>query len=147
MERLEKSFEVDAPVHAVYSQWMQFEDFPRFMQGIEEVRRLDGKRLHWRASVAGHEKEWDAEITEDVPDEVIAWRSTSGAPNAGTVRFEPLGADATRVQVSFEYEPENAVEKVGDALGFVSRQVEKSVEDFKRMIDAGKRTNRAQGSD
>ena len=109
MERIEKSIEVNAPVRAVYNQWTQFEEFPRFMAGVKEVRQLDDTHLHWHAEIWGKDKEWDAEITEQVPDRVIAWRSTSGAPNAGTVRFEPVAPDRTRVRLTMEYQPEGAI--------------------------------------
>ena len=135
MERMEKTFEIGVPVHAAYNQWTQFEEFPHFMDGVKEVRQLDDTHLHWRASVAGKEKEWDAEITEQVPDEVIAWRSTSGAPNNGEVRFEPLGADRTRVRLAMEYDPQTAVEQIGDALGVMSRKIDKTVDDFKEFIE------------
>ena len=135
MERMEKTFEIDCPVHTVYNQWTQFEDFPNFMEDVKEVRQLDDTHLYWKASVAGKEKEWNSEITEQVPDQVIAWRSTSGAPNAGTVRFEPISADRTRVRLEMAYEPETAVEKAGDALGVLSRKVEKTVDDFKDFIE------------
>jgi uncharacterized membrane protein len=105
------------------------------MDGVEEVRQLDERRLHWRAKVAGKEQEWDAEIAEQVPEQVIAWRSTSGAPNGGEVRFEPIGGDRTRLRLALEYEPQTVVEKVGDALGVMSRHVEKTVEDFKDFIE------------
>lgn len=135
MERIEKSFDVEAPLRTVYNQWTQFEDWPQFMDGIEEVRQIDDTHLHWRASVAGKEKEWNAEITEQVPDRLIRWRSTSGAPNNGEVRFEPVGPDASRVTLLMEYEPETAVEKAGDALGVLSRKVEKTLHDFKEFIE------------
>src|SRR5436190_9950019 len=82
MEHIEKSVDVDAPLSVVYNQWTQFEEFPEFMEGVLEVRQLDDKRLHWRAKIAGKEKEWDAEIFEQSPDERIAWRSMSGAMNS-----------------------------------------------------------------
>ena len=135
MERIEKTFEIECPVRTVYNQWTQFEDFPRFMDGVKEVRQLDDTHLHWRASIAGKEKEWEAEITEQVPDQRIAWRSTSGAQNAGTVRFEPLNKGRTRVMLSMEYEPQGFVEKGGDALGVVSNKVEDAVEKFKQLIE------------
>ena len=135
MERLQKTFEVRVPPQAAYNQWTQFEEFPNFMEDVHEVRQVDDTHIHWRASVGGKEKEWDAEITEQVPDRVIAWRSVSGAPNAGRVTFEPAGADGTRIHLQMEYEPENAVEKAGDALGFVSRKVDKTVEDFKQYLE------------
>jgi uncharacterized membrane protein len=136
MERIEKTFEVECPVNTVYNQWTQFEEFPRFMEGVEEVRQLDDTHLHWKAKIAGKAKEWDAEIVEQVPDKVIAWRSTSGdAPNAGTVRFEPLDAGRTRIKLTMEYDPQGVVEKAGDAMGVVSRRVEGDVERFKDLIE------------
>ena len=135
MERVTKTFEIDAPVRAVYNQWTQVEEFPRFMDGVKEVRQLDDTHLHWKASIAGKEKEWDAEIVEQVPDQRIAWRSTSGAPNAGTVRFEPLNKDRSRVHLTMEYEPRGFIENVGDAVGILDRKVEKAVADFKRLIE------------
>jgi uncharacterized membrane protein len=135
MERVTKTFEINAPVQKVYNQWTQFEEFPRFMDGVKEVRQLDDTHLHWRASIAGKDKEWDAEIVEQVPDQRIAWRSTSGAPNAGTVRFEPLNKERSRVHLTMEYEPKGFIENVGDAVGVVDRKLEKAVEDFKRLIE------------
>lgn len=135
MERIEKTFDIDCPVRTVYNQWTQFEEFPRFMDGVKEVQQLDDTHLHWRASIAGKEKEWDAEITEQVPDQRIAWRSTSGAPNAGSVRFEPLNPDRTRVMLTMEYEPQGMVEKAGDAVGIVSHKVENAVEKFKQIVE------------
>jgi uncharacterized membrane protein len=136
MERVDKSVEVNCPVRAVYNQWTQFEEFPRFMAGVKEVRQLDDNHVHWHAEIWGKDEEWDAEITEQVPDERISWRSTSGAANAGTVRFEPLGADRTRVRLTMAYEPKGALENVGDALGVFSARVQNTVEDFKKFIEA-----------
>ncbi len=135
METIEKSIEVEAPIDQVYNQWTQFEEFPEFMEGVKEVRQLDDTHLHWRAEIWGKEKEWDAEITEQDPDRRISWRSTSGARNAGTVRFEPLGPDRTRVRLTMAYEPEDTLENVGDALGIFSARVEHSVRDFKEFIE------------
>jgi uncharacterized membrane protein len=135
MEKIEKSVEVAAPVRAVYNQWTQFEEFPRFMAGVKEVRQLDDTHLHWHAEIWGKDKEWDAEITEQVPDQVIAWRSTSGAPNAGTVRFEPVSHERTRVRLTMEYQPEGAIEKTGDMVGVFTSRVQNSVEDFKKFIE------------
>ncbi len=135
MEQVEKTVEVERPLSTVYNQWTQFEEFPEFMEGVKEVRQLDDTHLHWRAELWGKEKEWDAEITEQDPDRRISWRSTSGARNAGTVRFEPLGPDRTRVRLTMAYEPEDTVENVGDALGIFSARVEHSVRDFKEFIE------------
>ena len=137
MQRFEKSVEVKAPVNAVYNQWTQFEEFPRFMAGVKEVKQLDDTHVHWHAEIWGKDKEWDAEITEQVPDQRISWRSTSGdAPNGGTVRFEPVGADRTRVRLAMEYEPQGALEKVGDAVGIMTARVQNSVENFKKYIES-----------
>ena len=137
MERIEKAVEVNCPVRAVYNQWTQFEDFPRFMAGVKQVQQLDDTHTHWRAEVWGKEKEWDAEITEQVPDKVIAWRSTTpDTPNGGAVRFEPMGADRTRVHLTMEYEPHGTMENVGDALGAMTTRVQKSVEGFKEFIES-----------
>jgi uncharacterized membrane protein len=137
MERIEKTIEVDCPIRTVYNQWTQFEEFPEFMAGVKEVKQLDDTHVHWHAEIWGVDKEWDAEITEQVPDERISWKSVSGdAPNAGTVRFEPLGATRTRVRLVMAYEPQGAVENLGDALGVMSGRLQNSVEDFKKYIES-----------
>jgi len=136
MEHVEKVVEVNRPVSTVYNQWTQFEEFPRFMAGVKEVRQIDDTHLHWRAEIWGKEKEWDAEITEQEPDKRISWKSVSGAANAGTVRFEPVGNDRTRVRLVMAYDPADAIEKAGDALGIFSGRVENTVEDFKRFIES-----------
>jgi uncharacterized membrane protein len=136
MEQVEKIVEVNCPIRTVYNQWTQFEEFPRFMAGVKEVRQLDDTHVHWHAEIWGKDKEWDAEITEQEPDKRISWKSISGAPNAGTVRFEPLAADRTRVRLVMAYEPEGAVENAGDALGIFSQRVESTVKDFKEYIES-----------
>jgi uncharacterized membrane protein len=136
MEQVEKVVEVDCPVSTVYNQWTQFEEFPRFMAGVKEVRQLDDTHVHWHAEIWGKDKEWDAEITEQEPDKRISWKSISGAPNAGTVRFEPLGTDRTRVRLVMAYEPEGVVENAGDALGIFTQRVESTVKDFKEYIES-----------
>jgi uncharacterized membrane protein len=135
MKRIEKTVEVDRPIRTVYNQWTQFEEFPRFMDGVKSVQQLDDTHVRWRAEIWGKDKEWDAEITEQVPDERISWKSVSGAPNAGTVRFEPLGADRTRVRLVMAYEPQGAIENAGDALGALSARVQSSVDNFKKYIE------------
>src|SRR5215207_1923774 len=136
MSQVVKSIDVDVPVRTAYNQWTQFESFPHFMEGVQEVKQLDDKNLHWRATIAGKEEEWDAVITEQEPDMRVAWRSTSGATNAGVVTFHRLGEDKTRVTLQLDYDPEGVVENVGDALGFVSRRVEGDLERFKAFIEA-----------
>ena len=147
MASLTKSIEVNVPVRTAYNQWTQFEDFPQFMEGIKSVQQLDNKRLHWVAEVAGKEKQWDAVITDQTPDQKIAWKSTSGAQNDGIVTFQSLGADKTRVNLQIDYDPEGIIEEAGDKLGFVSRRVEGDLERFKKFIESrGQETGAWRGS-
>ena len=132
---IEKSIEVEVPVSTAYNQWTQFESFPNFMEGVEKVQQLDDKRLHWKARIAGKDQEWDAEITEQVPDERVAWRSISGAANAGVVTFHRISDAKTKVMLQLEIEPEGLVEKVGDAVGVPARRVEQDLERFKGFIE------------
>jgi uncharacterized membrane protein len=136
MEHVEKIVDVNCPIHTVYNQWTQFEEFPRFMAGVKEVRQIDDTHVHWHAEIWGKDKEWDAEITEQEPDKRISWKSISGAPNAGTVRFEPLAGDRTRVRLVMAYEPEGAIENIGDAVGIFGTRVENTVQDFKKFIES-----------
>lgn len=135
MPSIKKDIVVDVPVKIAYDQWTQFESFPQFMDGVKEVVQLDEKTLRWRAKVGGEEKEWEAEITDQVPDRHIAWRSTTGAPNAGSVMFDAAGGDKTRVSLELSYEPQDAKEKVGDALGVVDRRVDGDLKRFKEFIE------------
>ena len=137
MPTIEQSIEVEVPVHAAYAAWTQFEDFPHFMEGVEEVRRLDANRLHWTAEVAGHREEWDAEITEQLPDERVAWKATSGQVNAGVVTFHRLEERRSRVMVQLDWASDGMVEKLGDMLGMDDRRVRGDLERFKEMIERG----------
>ncbi len=131
-----KSVDVKAPVRAVYNQWTQFEEFPRFMEGVEEVRQISEKRLHWRAKVGGHVKEWEADILSQVPDQRVEWKNATGAHNAGVVDFLPNEDGTTRVTAIIAYEPENWVETVGDVLGFMGRRVQGDLDRFKAFVEA-----------
>lgn len=144
---VEESIKVGVPVNVAYNQWTQFEDFPKFMDSVHEIRQLDDKRLHWRADVAGMTKEWDAEITEQIPDERIAWRSTSGAPNSGVVTFHKIADSTTKIMLQMEYQPEGAVEQVGDVLGAVRMEAKGNLKRFKEFIEGrGKETGAWRGS-
>jgi len=136
MSLIEQSIEVDVPANTAYNQWTQFEEFPKFMEGVKAVQQLDAKRLHWRAEIAGKEKEWDAEITEQIPDQRIAWRSRSGAPNGGVVTFHVLSHTRSKVMLQMEYDPETFIEKAGDAVGIVSQRVTGDLERFKDFIES-----------
>jgi uncharacterized membrane protein len=132
---VDKKLEIDAPIERVYNQWTQFEDFPRFMEGVEEVHQQGDERLHWRAKVGGKDREWYARITRQVPDEVLAWESEGGANNAGTIIFKPLSPERTELEVHMQYETEDFVESVGGALGFLSRRVDTDLKNFKDFIE------------
>ncbi len=136
MPTVEQSIEVNVPVSTAYNQWTQFEEFPSFMEGVDRVEQLDDRRLHWTASFGGNRHEWDAEITEQVPDQRIAWRSLGGERNAGVVTFQPNGQSSTRVTLAIDFEPDDLVEKVGDKLGFVSKRTEGDLERFKKFIES-----------
>jgi len=133
---IEQSIDVEMPTRSVYNQWTQFEEFPHFMDGVEEVRQLDDHRLHWVADIGGQHREWDAEITEQIPDERIAWTSTGGAKNAGVVTFHRLAPDKTRVMLQLEFDPDGLVETIGDKLGFVSRRATGDLERFRDFLEA-----------
>jgi uncharacterized membrane protein len=136
MPKLNKSIEVNVPVRVAYDQWTQFEEFPTFMEGVESVQQLDDKRLHWRARVGGGVEEWDAEIYQQEPDGVIAWRSTSGARNEGVVRFEPQRGDQTKVALELHWEPKDATERVGDVLGADDMRVQGDLNRFKEFVES-----------
>jgi uncharacterized membrane protein len=135
MATIEQSIEVEAPVTTVYNQWTQFEEFPRFMDGVEEVRQLDDTHLHWVAQFGGSRHEWDAEITEQKPDERVAWRNTDGKENAGVVTFHRLDDTRTRVMVQMDFVPDGIKEKIGDALGVPDRRVKGDLTRFKELIE------------
>jgi uncharacterized membrane protein len=135
-ERTEHSIEVNRDVKTVYNQWTQFEDFPEFMEGVEKVEQRDDKRLHWQADIGMVEREWDAEIVEQTPEQVIAWRSVGDIRNDGRVAFEPIGADRTRVTMVLDYEPESFVEKAADVLNVIERRVDGDLRRFKEFIES-----------
>ena len=134
--RVEKTVMVNVPVSRAYNQWTQFEDFPRFMGGVQSVTQLSDDRLEWVAEIAGVRRQWEARILEQVPDQKVAWAATEGATNAGSVTFEDVGGDQTSVRLVLEYEPEGLVEKVGDKLNFVESQAESDLERFKDFIES-----------
>lgn len=145
METVEKSVEINAPVSSVYNQWTQFESFPEIMNNIQEVRQITEKHLHWKARIAGRQVEWDSEIVDQIPDQKISWRSTSGAMNSGTVRFFPEGQSRTRVDVQIEYEPSGPIENVGDAIGVFGRRIEAELNNFKNFIESHQETGAWRG--
>lgn len=133
--KVEKSIEVEVPVRTAYDQWTQFEEFPRFMGGVDSVTQLNDGMTHWVASLGGIKREWDARILEQVPDTKVSWAATQGATNAGAVYFTPLGASRTQLRLVMEYEPEGLVEKAGDALNVIERNAESDLKRFKEYIE------------
>ena len=136
MSQIIEAVDVDVPVRTAYDQWTQFESFPEFMDGIKQVRQLDDRTLEWVADVAGTEKRWKATITEQEPDQRIAWTSTEGARNAGVVTFHRLGEGRSRVTLQLDVEPDGPIETVGDALGVVRNRVKDDMKRFKAFIES-----------
>ena len=136
MTRIAQSIEVNVPVRIAYNEWTQFEEFPRFMEGVREVRQLDPAHLHWRAARNGAEVEWDSEITDQVPDHHIAWRDTSGPKNAGSIDFEPVQPDKTRVHLTIECNPSGAWSDGGPAAQAISQRVEQDLARFKKLLES-----------
>ncbi|HEV2813955.1 MAG TPA: SRPBCC family protein [Solirubrobacteraceae bacterium] len=132
---IEQSIEVGVDVRTAYDQWTQFEEFPKFMEGVEEVRQIDDTHTHWRTKVAGREKEFDAVITEQTPDQRIAWTSEDGPEHGGVVTFHRIDDAVTRVMLQLDYEPDGLAEKAGDALGLVTRRVKGDLERFKTLVE------------
>jgi uncharacterized membrane protein len=127
--------DVDVPVRTAYNQWTQFEEFPQFMEGVREIRQLDATHTHWKTEIAGVKREFDAEITEQLPDERVAWKSIEGEKQAGVVTFHRLDDTHTRVTVQMDYDPQGLMESAGDKLGVVDRRVRGDLKRFKEHIE------------
>lgn len=135
MATFEHAVDVNVPVRTAYNQWTQFEDFPQFMEGVESIDQQTDTRMHWIAEIAGNTQEWDAEITEQIPDQRIAWKSISGATHAGVVTFHYIDDNTTRVTLQIDYEPEGFIENVGAALGVVQARMAGDMNRFKEFIE------------
>jgi uncharacterized membrane protein len=136
MSTIEESIEVEVPVSTAYNQWTQFEEFPTFMEGITEVRQLDETRMHWVAEIGGQTREWEARVTEQLPDERIAWTSDAGLKNAGVVTFHRLADNRTKIMLQLDHDPEGMAETVGDWLGIAKRRARGDLDRFKEMIES-----------
>ncbi len=135
MASIRQSVEVRVPLATAYNQWTQFEDFPRFMEGVREVRQLDDAHLHWRADRRGRSVEWDSEITEQVPDQRIVWRDIGGPGNHGSVRFQPLQQDVTRVDLELELAPQLPGIDQGQHEAELRRRIEQDLLRFKQLLE------------
>ena len=146
MASVTESIDVEVPVHTAYNQWTQFESFPQFMSGVESVTQQDDTHTHWKTKIGGVEREFDAEITEQHPDERVAWKSTDGTTHAGVVTFHRLSDAETRVTVQLEWEPEGLTEKAGAVIGLDDHQVKSDLDRFKKFIEnRGKETGAWRG--
>ncbi len=135
MSTVTESVDVNVPVRTAYNQWTQFEEFPRFMGGVEEIKQLDATTTHWKTNIDGVKREFDAKITEQLPDERVAWTSIGGTKQAGVVTFHRLDETHTRVTAQIEFEPEGIAEQAGDKLGIVDRRVKGDMKRFKEYIE------------
>ena len=135
MSTVEKSIDVEVPVSTAYNQWTQFESFPQFMEGVDRIDQTSSTRTHWVTSIGGVTREFDAEITEQHPDERVAWTTLDGPSQAGVVTFHRLAENKTRIMLQMDFEPEGIVETVGDKLGFVTRRAEGDLKRFKTFIE------------
>lgn len=136
MSTVKEAVEVEVPVHTAYNQWTQFEEFPQFMEGVEEVRQLDERHNHWTTKISGVKREFDTEIVDQLPDERITWRTTTGdTRQKGTVRFQRLDDTHTRVELVMDVEPTGVAEKTGDMLGVIDRRVKGDMQRFKEYIE------------
>ena len=136
MATIEKSVEVNVPLSVAYNQWTQFGQFPEFMEGVVKVHQPDDKTLHWVTEIGGQHREWSARITEQKPDERIAWRGEGNTNNAGVVTFQRIDDNTTRLMLQLEYYPDDIVETAGDKPGMVSRRVGEDLKRFKRFIES-----------
>ena len=135
MAQIIETIDVDVPVRTAYNQWTQFESFPHFLDEVESITQTDATHTHWKVKVGGFEREFDAEITEQHPDERVAWRSVDGPEHSGVVTFHRLDADRTRVTVQLDWEPKGFVEKVGAALQVDDIQIRRDLEKFKDLAE------------
>ncbi|TMQ94408.1 SRPBCC family protein [Actinomadura soli] len=136
MSTITESVNVTVPIRAAYDQWTQFETFPEFMEGVEEIRQLDDTTVRWRTRIAGVTREFDARITEQLPDERVAWKSLDGPEHAGVVTFHRLDDTTTRVTAQLEFAPEGLAEKAGDRIGALTHRVKGDLRRFKTFIES-----------
>jgi uncharacterized membrane protein len=135
MDSIDNTIEVDVPVCTAYDQWTQFESFPELMDGVQEATQITAARTLWRTEIGGFKREFHAEITEQVPDRLIAWRSVDGPDQGGVVSFAPTEGNGTRIALEIDYEPEGLAEKAGDKLGVVGHRIKADLKSFKEFIE------------
>jgi uncharacterized membrane protein len=137
MAQVQESVDVNVPVRTAYNQWTQFESFPNFMDGVVSITQIDDTHNHWVTKVGGVTREFDTEITEQIPDERIAWKSVGGdTGQAGVVTFHRLSDDQTRVMIQIDWQPSDLVEKAGAALGVDDHRVKADAKRFKEFVES-----------
>ena len=136
MSQIEQSVEVKVPVRTAYNQWTQFEEFPHFMEGVEEVKQLDDVTLHWKAEIGGQTREWDAKITEQEPDQRIAWTNIDGVYNSGVVTFHRIDDNTCKVMLQMEVDPDGVIAKIADGIGIIKARTKGDMERFKTFIES-----------
>lgn len=136
MAQVLDSIDVNVPVTVAYNQWTQFESFPHFLSFVDEITQVSDTLTHWKVTIAGAQREFDAEITEQHPDERVAWNSVGGEVNhAGVVTFHRLSDTESRVTVQIDWEAAGIVEKVGAALGIDDHAIKSDLKNFKKFIE------------
>ncbi|MEU6061207.1 SRPBCC family protein [Streptomyces sp. NPDC047097] len=136
MSTVKETIEVDVPVHTAYNQWTMFEEFPRFMEGVDEIRQIDDRHNHWKTSIGGVHREFDTEIVDQLPDERVAWRTVAGdTRQKGVVTFRKVDERHTRVELVMDVEPSGMAEKAADAVGILDRRVKGDMRRFKDYIE------------
>ena len=136
MVQIIETIDVDVPVRTAYDQWTQFESFPAFLDEVESITQSDDTHTHWKVKVGGAEREFDATITEQHPDERVAWTSSDGdTKHAGVVTFHKLTDTSTRVTVQIDWEPEGFLERAGALGGAGTHAVKKDLKNFKEFIE------------
>ncbi|MER6440194.1 SRPBCC family protein [Streptomyces sp. NPDC001185] len=136
MSQTEKSIDVDVSLRVAYSQWTHFESLPHFLDGVEEVTKINDFVIHWRTKVEGVTREFDVEITEQIPDERVAWTAVGKPAWSAAVTFDPLDEVRTRITLRLDYDPQGFAEKLGDKLGLVKRRVSGDLKNFKEYIES-----------
>lgn len=135
MSTVMKAVDVEVPLPTVYNQWTQFESFPEFMEGVEQVRQIDDTHTHWVTRVGGVTREFDATITEQHPDERVAWTSDSGPTHAGVITFHRLDPNRTRVTAQMDIDPDGFLEKVADRTGMLEKRIDGDLHRFKEFVE------------
>ncbi|MET9182912.1 SRPBCC family protein [Kitasatospora aureofaciens] len=136
MSRVQETIDVDVPISTAYNQWTQFEQFPMFMEGVEEITQIDDRHNRWRTKIAGVSREFDTEIVDQAPDDHVAWRTVTGeVKQSGMVSFQPLDAGHTRIVMTMDYQPEGLAEKAADMVNMLDRQVRGDLKRFKNFIE------------